>query len=336
MGCGFISGDFIEAMKLLPADHNKVVAIGSKSLERCKEFQKKHDLPHAVAYGSYEEFVKDPNIDIVYIGTRNNQHKDNIVLCAKAKKNVLCEKPMGLNKAEVEESFSVAKENGVFLQEAFWSRFFPVYKGIRKTLDEGKVGEVQIVQADLGFPILEKMERLYKPELGGGMALDLGCYLAQFALFVFGKDTPIETIRTVGWTKHDVDDTAGVVIKFQGHKMASLVYSGTVHLKCAVQICGTKGRIEIPENVHSPAKYVVTTANDDGKPEEKEYQHKLPDADMKKFHFPTSNGFTFEIEGVRKHLLEGHKECCPELKEGESVKIAEILDSIREQLGLTP
>uniref|UniRef100_A0A0N5ABG9 Trans-1,2-dihydrobenzene-1,2-diol dehydrogenase n=1 Tax=Syphacia muris TaxID=451379 RepID=A0A0N5ABG9_9BILA len=304
MGCGFISGDFVEAIKLLPASEHEIVAVGSKDKSRAEEFKKKHELSCAVAYGSYDEFVKDANIDIVYVGTRNNQHMDDVIRCANAKKNILCEKPMGLNLAEVKKMYQVAKQNNVFLQEAFWSRFFPIYKDIRKIINDGIIGDVQVVQASLGFPILEKMERLYKPELGGGMALDLGCYLVQFALMVFGKGKKIEKVCANGWTKHSVDDTGVFVVKFEGCKIASLVYTGTTVLKCGAEICGTKGRIEIPSDMNAPDKYSVTVMEND-KECTKNYSHERPKGDLSKFHFPTSNGLAFEADGVRKHLLTG-------------------------------
>lgn len=317
MGCGYISGDFVEAMKLLPSAEHQVVAVGSKDKSRAEEFVEVHGIRSAVAYGSYDEFVKDPNIDIVYIGTRNNQHMDDVIRCANAKKNILCEKPLGQCIAEVKRMYQVAKQNNVFLQEAFWSRFFPVYKDIRKIISDGTIGEIQVVQANLGFPILEKVERLYNPDLGGGMALDLGCYLVQFALMAFGKDKKIEKICTTGWTKNGVDDTAAVVIKFEGERIASLVYAGSSSLKCYAEICGSKGRIEIPSDMNSPERYSLTLVEDDEQTTES-FTHERPKADLKRFHFPTSNGLAFEADGVRKHWLTGSKECCPEFTEEEA------------------
>ncbi|KHN83682.1 Trans-1,2-dihydrobenzene-1,2-diol dehydrogenase [Toxocara canis] len=336
VGCGLISGDMVEAIRLLPSEQHKIAAVASKSLERCKEFCSKHDLSETIAYGSYEELISDPNIDIVYIATRNHQHFEVAQMALKAKKNVLCEKPLGMNKAQVKEMIATAKENDVFFQEAFWSRFFPIYKDVKKTLDERTIGDVVLVQADLGLPFMDKIDRLHKPELGAGMALDVGCYLAQLSFFVFGKTTPIESITTVGWKSHDVDDTGSVTIKFAGNKMAQLLFTGCAYVGGRAQIFGTKGRIDIPRDFHCPEHCSVTVLPEEmfAEPTVKEHCHKRPQGDLKKFFFKFTTGLAYEVDGVRKHILEGRKES-PEITLDESLRIAEVLDTIRKQLGVT-
>uniref|UniRef100_A0A915BJA7 Trans-1,2-dihydrobenzene-1,2-diol dehydrogenase n=1 Tax=Parascaris univalens TaxID=6257 RepID=A0A915BJA7_PARUN len=335
VGCGLISGDMVEAIKLLPLNEHKVIAVASKSIERCKEFQSKHDLKDAILYGSYEELVHDPNVDIVYVATRNHQHFEVTEMALKAKKNVLCEKPLGMNKIEVEKMIALAKENGVFLQEAFWSRFFPIYDEIRKILNEHIIGDVVLVQADLGLPTMNKIERLHKRELGAGMALDLGCYLAQLAFFIFGKSTPIESITTVGWKSYDVEDTGSVTIKFVGNKMAQLLFTGSAYVGGRAQIFGTKGRIEIPRNFHCPEHCNVITLPEEmfGEPTVKEYYHARPHGDLNKFFFKFTTGLAFEAAAVRKHILKGDKES-HEITLDESLRVADVLDTIRNQLGV--
>ncbi|XP_077773236.1 trans-1,2-dihydrobenzene-1,2-diol dehydrogenase-like isoform X2 [Podarcis muralis] len=129
---GKISHDFIVALKTLPAVDHKVAAIASRDLKRSEEYAKQHNIPKA--YGSYEELAEDPDIDVVYVGSVHTQHHALVLLFLRAKKNVLCEKPMGMNAAEVWDMVQVAKENSVFLMEGFWTRFFPVSEQIRTLL----------------------------------------------------------------------------------------------------------------------------------------------------------------------------------------------------------
>ncbi|XP_012892549.1 PREDICTED: trans-1,2-dihydrobenzene-1,2-diol dehydrogenase-like, partial [Dipodomys ordii] len=93
----------------------QVVAVAARDLSRAKEFARKHDIPKA--YGSYAELAKDPNVEVVYVGTQHPQHKDTVLLCLAAGKAVLCEKPMGVTAAEVREMVAEARSRGLFLME---------------------------------------------------------------------------------------------------------------------------------------------------------------------------------------------------------------------------
>ncbi|XP_071237081.1 trans-1,2-dihydrobenzene-1,2-diol dehydrogenase-like [Salvelinus alpinus] len=142
---GKISHDFTVALKTLPlGDHQILVPLGK--LQDAQEFAKKHSIPQA--YGSYEELARDPEIEVVYVGTINPYHLPFGMLFMKAQKNVLCEKPMAMNLRGVQELMASAKMNKVFLMEAVWTRFFPASLEIEHLLSRGEVGEVKIVKAD--------------------------------------------------------------------------------------------------------------------------------------------------------------------------------------------
>ncbi|KAJ8247939.1 hypothetical protein GJAV_G00252320 [Gymnothorax javanicus] len=193
-GAGKISHDFAVAMKTLPAGDHKIVAVAARTLHNAEEFAKRHGIPKA--YGSYEELAKDPEIDIVYVGILHTQHLPAGQLFLRAQKNVLCEKPFAMNSREVKQLIASARDNNVFLMEAIWSRFFPVYKELCRSLAEGAVGEVKIVMAYLGAPLLH-IPRLVEKELGGGALLDIGVYCLQFALMVFKGERP-ESVHATG------------------------------------------------------------------------------------------------------------------------------------------
>lgn len=136
----------------------------------------------------------------------------------KSKKNVLIEKPLAMNSREVEELITAARDNSVFLMEvtysnhlchplfirpihlmsffqAIWTRFFPVSLEVRRLLDQGEVGEVQMVRAELAAP-LTHIPRLAERKLGGGALLDLGIYCLQFVLMVFNGERPVSIQAT--------------------------------------------------------------------------------------------------------------------------------------------
>ena len=78
-----------------------IEAAGSRSLEKAKCFAKKYGIKKA--YGSYEELLKDPDVDIIYIATPHSHHAEFTKLCFAYGKPVLCEKSFTVNEKEAEE-----------------------------------------------------------------------------------------------------------------------------------------------------------------------------------------------------------------------------------------
>ncbi|KAL0167462.1 hypothetical protein M9458_035684, partial [Cirrhinus mrigala] len=114
-GAGNISHDFCVALKTLPPEDHKIAAVAARSLERAEKFAKTHEIP--IVYGSYQELLKDPNIDVVYMGTMHTHHLQAGLMFLNGGKNVLCEKPFAMNLREVKQLVSAARENNVFLME---------------------------------------------------------------------------------------------------------------------------------------------------------------------------------------------------------------------------
>ena len=112
---GKISFDFVSALGTLPKEEHTVTAVAARSQEKAKEFGEKFEIKRC--YGSYEELVKDSEVDVIYVGSLNVTHKELSLLCLRHGKHVLCEKPIMMNSKELEEVLKVAKENNVFLME---------------------------------------------------------------------------------------------------------------------------------------------------------------------------------------------------------------------------
>lgn len=265
---GKISHDFSVALRTLTPEDHEIVAVAARDLLHAEEFAKKHNIPRA--YGSYNELAKDPDVDVVYIGTIHPYHLATGKLFMKSKKNVLIEKPLAMNSREVQELITAAQDNGVFFMEVIWTRFFPVSLELRRLLGQGEVGDVQMVRADLGAP-LTHIPRFAERKLGGGAVLDLGIYSLQFILMVFNGERP-ESIHATGHrTDTGVDGTAVLVLKFSGNRLAISTCSITMTLSCEAVITGTKGTIKIPNHMWCP-----TTLEVNGK----EVQFPLPEPGM--------------------------------------------------------
>ena len=163
--------------------HTVTAAASSSSSSRAQEFLKTVGAPSsAKAYGSYEELVKDDNIDIIYIATPHSHHYQNAMLCLEAGKNVLCEKAFTVNAEQAKKLAEKAREKDLFLMEAVWTRYFPLSIYVRDLITSGKLGNVTRAFADNSMNLnpeesfADDKHRMVNMDLAGGALLDLGIY----------------------------------------------------------------------------------------------------------------------------------------------------------------
>lgn len=322
---GKISNDFLCGLSTLDSSLHSVDAVAARSLERAQQFAELHQIPKA--YGSYEELAKDENIDIVYIGSVNTEHVPLSKFFLNHNKHVLCEKPMALNVKQLKEVLSLAKEKNVFFMEAVWSRFFPAYNKIREVLNSNQIGEVKLVQASFGYPLLVK-ERVAKKELGGGVFYDIGMYTVQFALMVFGDEAPSSMSISGHLTELGVDECANVTLLYPGNKMAALVFSGSCTLSNEADIWGTEGHIKVNFPFWCPHQLEITNTAT-GKTDQ--FQFPLPKSRVP-VKFDNSTGLRYQAEAVRQAINEGKKEH-PLMNHKASELLATIVEKGRNSLG---
>lgn len=139
------------------------------------DFAKTYNAPHTL--DSYQALLKVEDVDAIYIATPHVLHAENAIMCLKAKKPVLCEKPLAMNARQVSQMIAAAEANNTFLMEALWTRFMPPINKVLELIQAGEIGELHSVKADFGFAAEFKPEgRLFDPALGGGSLLDIGIY----------------------------------------------------------------------------------------------------------------------------------------------------------------
>uniref|UniRef100_A0A182SXU8 Trans-1,2-dihydrobenzene-1,2-diol dehydrogenase n=1 Tax=Anopheles maculatus TaxID=74869 RepID=A0A182SXU8_9DIPT len=182
VSAGTISHDFACAVSTLPATDHQLVAVGARGLENARKFAELHGIPRF--YEGYEPIAKDPEVDVVYVGTVNNAHYEVSRMMLEAGKHVLCEKPLCVNRGQARALLDFARERGLFCMEAIWSRFFPSYIHLRDRIARGDLGRIERVEVQFGFP-LTHVERVRMKSLGGGTVLDLGVYTIQVAMWAF-------------------------------------------------------------------------------------------------------------------------------------------------------
>ena len=154
--------------------------------ERAQAFATQHDLAHA--YGSYQEIMADAGVDAVYISTPHPQHHAIALAAIAAGKAALVEKTFTATVAGAEQVIAAARQRQVFVMEAMWTRFQPAIVAARALIDDGAIGEVRQLQADLGVDRpYDPSDRLFDPAQGGGAMLDLGVYVVSFAQYFLGS-----------------------------------------------------------------------------------------------------------------------------------------------------
>lgn len=306
---GRISHKF--ATDLANLDDARLVAVGSRDLGRAQAFADQYGIPHA--YGSYAELAADPDVDVIYVATPHPMHLDAAVLCMEQGKAVLCEKPMGINAAQVQAMIDCARANDVFLMEAMWSRFMPVARQVKGWLEGGEIGEPRLLSANFGFRSEpDPTSRLFDPALGGGALLDVGVYVVAFSFFVFGqRPTSIQASAHLGET--GVDEQTGMLLSYQDGQLAQLTCAVRTTTPQSARIDGTDGAIEMPVFWRAPSAKLVR-----------------PDNPLS---VEGESGYHFEAQAVNACLRQGQKEC-DLMPLDDSLAIAETMDEVRRQIGL--
>ena len=312
IGPGMIAHRVMAGLQQIP--NARLYATASLTPGKAKAFSKLYGAPKW--YTSYKELAADPGVDIIYVATTNQLHKDNTILALNNGKPVLCEKPMAVNAIQVQKMINTAKKNNLFLMEAMWSRFFPIMYKLRELLTQKVIGDLRVVVGDLsgnipGHDPSDPSIRQFNPNCAGGGLMDCGIYPLAFACMVFGK-TPNRVSGLATMTPLNVDAHSVAVVGFEGGGIAS-IYSGIdAESVSEAQIYGSEGRIRIPNFVHADTL---------------EIYH--PGQEMEKIVMPFSEpGFQFEMIEVQRCIKKGFLES-PLMPLHESLEIAQTFDNIR-------
>lgn len=252
LGPGKIAQSFVNDLRLV--DDGMLVAAASRNLERAQSFASEYNATYA--FGSYEELFTCEEVDVIYIATPHTGHMEWAIKAMQAGKHVLCEKPLGINAAEVAQMIVTAKENNVFLMEALWSRFNPSIKKIKQLITDGHIGDVGYVHADFAFYGLDKdlNSRILNVNLAGGSILDIGIYPIFLAYLILGKPKSIQAVSNF----HEKGAEIQTSMIFHYENAQAMLYSGlTSNSKMRAEIQGSTGAIYIDPRWHETQGFVV-------------------------------------------------------------------------------
>lgn len=181
---GNIANCMATAMNGVKADGTiNLYAIASRNLERARAFAEKWNFQKT--YGSYEELYNDTAVDAVYIANPHAFHFESVMACLNAGKHVLCEKPAGCSRDQLDKMITLARSKKLFFMEAMWTAFNPCIAKIKEVIADNKIGKIKHIESHFCNRIAyDPKNRLYAPELAGGALLDLGIYNIYFAMMI--------------------------------------------------------------------------------------------------------------------------------------------------------
>lgn len=312
LGAGKIAG--IMARTLREMENVQAWAVASRERERAEEFARTYGIERA--YGSYEELVEDPAVDLIYVATPHSHHAEHCLLCIEHGKPVLCEKAFTANAAQARQVLARAEERGVFLTEAIWTRYMPSRRMIDDLIGEGALGEVVSLTANLGYP-LTHVERIMEPALAGGALLDIGIYPLNFASMVLGDEVEDVTSACVK-TSTGVDAQSSIVLRYRDGKMATLHTTVLAATEQYGIIYGTKGYL-IAHNINNIDRISLFG----------------PDRSLRReITVPKQiTGYEYEVEACCRALETGALEC-PEMPHAQTLRMMEQMDALRRDWGV--
>ncbi|BEP16326.1 Gfo/Idh/MocA family oxidoreductase [Acidothermaceae bacterium B102] len=315
LATGWIAERFVDSLRKHTSQ--QVVAVGSRSKDKAATFASQWGI--AAAYGSYEELVADPDVDVVYVATPHSEHHANALLAIAAGKHVLVEKAFTRNAAEAREVIDAARAAGVFLQEAMWTRYLPRIDVVRQLLEDGVLGDLASVVADHGQYMPHNPEgRMYNPALAGGALLDLGVYPVSFSSFVLGKPSAITVVGTL--TDTGVDGHIAGVLQAPSGAQALIDTTLLAKTPTIASISGSDARIELSGDFYNQGPVVLISRDGD---------RLTWDVNP----IPGHEGLCYQGVDVARRISEGALESAL-LPLSETLSIMETMDEIRRQVGV--
>lgn len=312
IGAGWIAHKM--SLGIAPLKDIEVYAIASRSIEKAKEFATEHNIP--AAYGSYEEMLDDPEVDLVYIATPHSHHFAHAMLALEHGKPVLVEKAFTANAKQAEILIETARSKGLFITEAIWTRYMPLSHKIREIMESGIIGDPRIITATLCY-MMEHKERIVRPDLCGGALLDLGVYALNFARMYFGTDI-VKTVSNCHLGPTGMDMHESISLSYADGRMANL-QSGALCLNDRQGIIsGTEGYIRV-DNINCPEVVEVYR------------NYEL----VARFTRPEDmiNGYEYQVIEAKRCIESGLTES-PMMPHEETISIMKQMDALRKEWGV--
>ncbi len=294
--------------RLIPAirasGRSELLAVASRSKERAQAYAKQWNIPHT--YGTYEQMLADPAINVIYLSLPNHLHAEWTIKCAEAGKHVLCEKPITITTEEVTRMAQAAEKNGVIIQEAAMTRFHPQTQYLRELVAKRVIGDIRLIRGVFAFTLENPADIRLDTNMGGGSLWDLGSYCVSFARTVLQTE-PIEV------SAYQVSGDTGVDMSFSAQMQfptGSLVqffssFQSFAHIEA--DFLGTEGRIyaDIPWANHIGASANVQVTRSGNAEETSTFSDSMEGYMTDTKTYENMNAYQCEIDSMVESVLNG-------------------------------
>lgn len=313
LGTGKIARAFAEALGQTPG----AVLAGVASRDGAKAAAFAAEFGAAAHFGSYQALADCADIDLVYIGTPHPMHFENAMMSLNAGKGVLCEKAFTVNRREAGQVVALARDKGLFLMEAMWTRFMPALAEVRRVIASGAIGTPRQLSADFGFFATQGPEhRVIKRELGGGALLDLGIYPLSIATALLGPVKAVRALAEMG--PSGVDLQTAFTLEHESGAQSACACSLKARTPCELTVSGELGHVRMNTQFHRATSISVALADGTA------YQTPTP---------YLGNGYVHEILEAQRCRQAGLTES-PGMTHDETLALMGVMDTIRAQIGL--
>lgn len=252
LGTGVIANEMATALE---KNGKKLYAVGNRTYEKAVKFGEKYGIKKV--YTDFNEMFTDPEVDVIYITTPHNTHIQFMKKAIENGKHILVEKSITLNSKELDEALELAKEKGVIVAEAMTIFHMPVYKELKKILESGKLGKVNLITMNFGsFKEYNMNNRFFNMNLAGGAMLDIGVY-ALSIVRSFMDEKPDEILSQWKPSPTGSDEQATILLKNPSGQMATVALSMHSKQPKRAMISCEKGYIEIMEYPRADKAVIV-------------------------------------------------------------------------------
>lgn len=286
-------------------------AVGASDPARAEAMM--HEYHFETCYGSYDALLRDPQIDAVYIGLIHPLHAQWVERALAAGKHVLCEKPLTLSADCAERLFALARRQNRVLAEAMWTRTLPFADALHSTLNTPALGKIRSMHFALGAN-MQDIPRIARPELGGGVLMDIGVYaltLADLAVQSAPHTVSGSCIKGCGGT--DLADS--ICLTYPGGIQATILVEGRCAVPDCAQIFCENGTVALHGPIWSPESITLQLG---------ETVREVPFADVAAL---PGAGFEYEVRAFAKAVQQGENEC-PALCSADSLRVLRTADSL--------
>lgn len=310
LGCGVIANELALAME---KRGQKLYSVANRTKSKAVAFAEKYGIKKV--YDSIDEVFDDPNVDIIYISTPHNTHIEYMKKALSSGKHILCEKSITLNSDELAEAVDIAEKNHLILAEAMTIYHMPLYKTLKKRIDSGDFGRLNLIQMNFGsYKEYDMNNRFFNRNLAGGALLDIGVYALSCVRW-FLDSCPDEIMSQVKTAPTGVDEEAGILLKNKEQQLSTVILSLHSKQPKRATLSFDKAYVEIFEYPRGQEATVTYTA--DGSTEI------IKDGS-------TADALLYEVEDMERAV----SGVCDEMHFDYTRDVMDMMTEIRSQWGL--